>query len=270
MTEYSSIDANRQYHDKDVLGLTKYAVRRASSTALRKKISEDFSHAREMCATREDRPLIALDCLTGDGEWIAEYFKAGFDHVFAVDLSPDEISKIKEHASSGDVTPIVAEICSYFDANPEKFDFIYFNSLHHIQDYVSAVKKAVSALRVGGLLYLTENKLPAGLYGKLLIKFDDHLFALMADPRRWLKRVSARLGLNFDGENRRAWQLARQAEVHAGIGLDFEAIRETLENAGCRVRFEDLAMYPQSVPIAYWGRKLDFPRTVHLCVERTT
>jgi SAM-dependent methyltransferase len=162
---------------------------------------------------------------------------------------------------------VQGEIVEYFLAHAGEFDFIHFNSLHHIADYIGALAPAVMALTPGGFLYIAEGE-RCGWLRLFFTKLDDHLFALSDDKKKWLGRVTSRLGINFDKRVEKAWRLTREAEVHATNGLDFTAILEELGRNGCEVIVDHRGTYPQSRLASF----LRFPirKTRHLLIRKNT
>ncbi|MBI4569153.1 MAG: methyltransferase domain-containing protein [Planctomycetes bacterium] len=242
----SAVEANIEYHRPEGVDLLAARLRPRFCTGMvHDVIRADFTLAATSLAAPAG--VTALDCLTGNGQYTEHLLAAGFTRVIGVDLSEGEIAKARARfAGEPRAEFVVQEIGEFLTAAPGPYDFIFLGSLHHIEDYMALVRRAVACLRPGGMVYMIESP-RLGRLGRLAIKVDEHLHTLRSSPGLWLSRVLARLGVRASRASR-AWSGARQAEVHAHAGLDEEEIVAQLRAAGC-----DIVRHERDLLCATWA-----------------
>lgn len=100
-------------------------------------------------------PARILDLGCGSGWTSSFYAKVGYD-VVGVDISPDAVRAAKQHFKN---TPNLSFKAGDYDELKftEEFDaVIFFDSLHHAEDELVALRAAYSALKPNGLLIACE------------------------------------------------------------------------------------------------------------------
>ena len=99
--------------------------------------------------------LLDIGCGAG---WSSIFFaKRGYD-VHGVDISEDMISIAEENKIKSNLSNIEFSVCDYEKINFNlEFDIVvFFDSLHHSEDEVLALRSAYKALKNGGICVLSE------------------------------------------------------------------------------------------------------------------
>jgi ubiquinone/menaquinone biosynthesis C-methylase UbiE len=109
---------------------------------------------RDMLSTISFNSCLEIGCGTGKNtEWLLEKT----EHITAVDLSEEMLSKAKEKFESSRVEFKQADINSDWDFTGESFDLIVFSLvLEHIENLDHIFKEAYKKLNDGGHIYIGE------------------------------------------------------------------------------------------------------------------
>jgi ubiquinone/menaquinone biosynthesis C-methylase UbiE len=125
-----------------------------------KRISEKLGFADKLVA---DNKKFALDVGAGTGNLTGKLLQMGYE-VVAVDISPEMCAilqrKYNDYLKSNKLTIINSPIENLnFDVG--KFDLITcYSALHHLPDYVSALKSLSVLLKKGGVIYVDHEASP--------------------------------------------------------------------------------------------------------------
>jgi SAM-dependent methyltransferase len=103
-------------------------------------------------------PARILDLGCGGG-WTSVFFaRAGYE-VVGQDIAPDMIALGQENAAHHGLTDRLSFVCSDFESlgMDNQFDAaVFFDSLHHAEDELLAIRAAYNALKPGGVLITHE------------------------------------------------------------------------------------------------------------------
>jgi ubiquinone/menaquinone biosynthesis C-methylase UbiE len=125
-----------------------------------KRISDKLKIADKLVT---DNKKFALDVGAGTGNLTGKLLRMGF-WVVAVDISPEMCAILKRkysvYVKSNDLTIINSPI-ENLDFEAGKFDLITcYSALHHLPDYVSALKSLSVLLKKGGVIYVDHEASP--------------------------------------------------------------------------------------------------------------
>lgn len=186
----------------------------------------------------------ALDACGGSGNVALRLLARGAD-VTLCDISPEMISlfesKCKENKMKN-YTTICQEIGSYLASTKLKFDLIVFSSaLHHIEDYTSILKMAVSHLNKNGFVYTVFDPIKCPLLTRQILWIETILNAAIKYPSEACWTARKRLVASFTREG--PSQFTRY-EYYARSGIDDYSLVNSLKGMGIEVFLHD--RYPDA------------------------
>ena len=126
-----------------------------------KRISDKLKMANKLVA---DNQKYALDVGAGTGNLTGKLLQMGY-RVVAVDISPEMCAilqrKYGAYVKSNKLTIINSPV-ENLDFDAGKFDLITcYSALHHLPDYLSALKNLSALLKKGGVIYVDHEVSPS-------------------------------------------------------------------------------------------------------------
>jgi SAM-dependent methyltransferase len=211
----------------------------------------ELRHAFERHLLRQDLDLIAellrgvpqplaVDVGAGTGRLALQFAARGWD-CLAVDSSPAMLAVLQRRYQRlrGPKGHVQTLVCAAGDFTDDLLDgravhLAGFSSvLHHLPDYLGVLGRFCDLLAPGGVLYLTQEPLPASVTRKTvslrLLKLLDQ--ALRAPQQLHRAVVKARLRVDVPAET-------DLVDYHDRGGLDIDRLRATLGQHGLVVRRE--------------------------------
>ena len=132
-----------------------------------------------------DCKIVDVGC--GTGNLTIKLLERGFKNITCLDISKEMIhelkKKIKKYNHNHNITFIVSDLDTFLTGkNNSKFGIILMGSvLHHLPDYISALKHLKEALSEDGCIYITHESLPPQkplILVNLLFKLDFLMYAV--------------------------------------------------------------------------------------------
>lgn len=140
-------------------------------------------------------PAKIIDLGCGSGWTSSFYAKAGYE-VVGVDISPDAIKAAKKHFK--DVPGLSFKAADYDDPGfTSQFDAaVFFDSLHHAEDELDALRAAKEALKPGGILVAYEPGVGHSKTAKSLEAVEKYGVNERDMPPKLLKKQLKRAGFS--------------------------------------------------------------------------
>jgi SAM-dependent methyltransferase len=203
--------------------------------AVRERLRDALRQAVDL-APRDPR---ALDACGGSGSASLLLFEMGI-HPVTVDLSPEMLAVYERKARAAGYAPEtrVAEIEDFLSDAAHEYDLIVFASaLHHMDDYVAVVERALDRLAPGGVVATMYDPARINRVGVALRRLDYVIHVIVHTPRRVPGLVGARLRrlLGRGGEEPAESDVGAIAERHALSGVDDLALVRAIEAKGAEV-----------------------------------
>jgi SAM-dependent methyltransferase len=192
---------------------------------------------------RRASPPLALDFGAGTGNLTAHLLRLGA-HVIAADVSPGCLEALeRRYGGTGRLRLVELNGSDLSCLESETADFIgAYSVLHHVPDYLGAVREFVRVVRPGGFIYIDHEASP-GFWREDDSGYADYLAALRASHRPSLRRRferKARLAMSPRAwrrvVERRCFGLRPEGDVHVTRDdhVEWPAVEAALR-AGCAI-----------------------------------
>jgi SAM-dependent methyltransferase len=210
----------------------------------------------------------ALDFGCGSGNVTAHLVELGME-VTAADLSPEFLSTVEERFGVVTLRLNGRDLAGVPDGS---FDLVAaYSVLHHIPDYLAAVRELARVTAPGGLVYLDHEAndgfwAPDGCAHHLRVEWQEHRLAAPGfwnpERRRWQRylmpsKYALGVRLVFDPD----YLFGSEGDIHvwAEDRIEWDRVIEALEGAGCEVAWREDYLnynpeYPNDIYEAYRDR----------------
>jgi ubiquinone/menaquinone biosynthesis C-methylase UbiE len=226
------------------------------------RLHESLQRAADAVSTTSD-PKRALDFGCGTGNLTRHLLDLDL-HVVAADVSSRFLQMIEERwADTGRCQTHRLNGKDLADLGDASFDLVAaYSVLHHIPDYLAAVRELVGVTKRGGVIYLDHENSPANWEpGTDLRTFRRLAKEAQADrPRRrsWLSRKILRLRRAFNPRYHPEGDIHVWPDDH----IEWDRIEALLAEANCEIVFREdyllcKAHYPQDLYEQYRFRCSD-------------
>ncbi len=221
-------------------------------------------------ATIKSQGTMAMDYGCGAGNLTRHLVGLGME-VVAADVTPS-FASITASLAPDRVRPLILNGRDLEGVEDESFDLIAtYSVLHHIPDYLSAIREMTRVLRPGGVIYLDheasmEHWAPSPTLREFRSKtaiqysFDTYLHRLLS-PKWWVKRVRKTINPRY----------AEEGDIHVWPDdhIEWEKIRALFIAEGVEIlRDESYLLYQPHYSESVWRAYKDNCSDMHILVGR--
>jgi len=227
-TEQQHVDRNIRIHDR-IAGTYEATHDEIFNPVEQSRLRAALERAKAAIRTGSDRPR-ALDFGCGSGNLTRHLVELGFETV-AADVSTGFLRLIEDRFASQGVTTWQMDGRSLAGLDDGSFDLVAsYSVLHHVPDYLGAVREMARVTRPGGIVYVDHEHSPA--YWRPDPAYRE--FVRRARRTDWRKFLEPR---NYYGKLRRLLfdpRYSNEGDIHVWPDdhIEWDAIEASLGAAG--------------------------------------
>ncbi|MBK7575948.1 MAG: class I SAM-dependent methyltransferase [Ignavibacteria bacterium] len=214
--------------------------------------------------------LRSMDYGCGAGNLTSHLVRLGHN-VTAADVTPS-FTKITTALDPAHITPFVLNGSDMHEIESNTFDLIAtYSVLHHIPDYLSAIKEMIRVIKPGGIVYLDHEASPehwkpskalSEFRSKTAVKpsISSYVVRLLS-PKWWVKRVRKTINPRY----------AEEGDIHVWHDdhIEWDSIRKLLNNEGVEIlRDESYLLYQPHYNEQVWREYRNRCTDMHIVVGR--
>jgi len=211
-----------------------------------------------------------MDYGCGAGNLTSHLVRLGHN-VTAADVTPS-FTKITTALDPAHITPFVLNGSDMHEIESNTFDLIAtYSVLHHIPDYLSAIKEMIRVIKPGGIVYLDHEASPehwkpsqalSEFRSKTAVKpsISSYVVRLLS-PKWWVKRVRKTINPRY----------AEEGDIHVWHDdhIEWDSIRKLLNNEGVEIlRDESYLLYQPHYNEQVWREYRNRCTDMHIVVGR--
>lgn len=239
----NQINANIELHEKvaDVYGKQHPEI---YNEIEQKRLYQSLSDALDYCSVPRTE-VRALDYGCGDGNLTRHLLQLGC-HVTTADVTPS-FTRIASGIDPSRTTPLVLNGRDMEGVGDNTFDLVVtYSVLHHIPDYLHAIREMIRVLKPGGCIYIDHERCESfwhpdterdAFFAAYTVQpsFADYLKRL-ASPSWWSNRIRKMKNPRYQAEG--------DIHVWPDDHIEWPEIRNVFSDAGIKIIIdEDYLMY---------------------------
>lgn len=214
--------------------------------------------------------LRSMDYGCGAGNLTHHLIRLGHT-VTAADVTPS-FTQITSSFDPARITPFVLNGADMHEVESGSFDFIAtYSVLHHIPDYITAIKEMIRVTKSGGIIYLDHEASPehwnpspalSEFRSKTTVRNSiGHYVLCLLSPKWWMKRA------------RKTWnpRYAEEGDIHVWPDdhIEWDAIRTLFTTEGVEIlRDESYLLFQPHYDVNLWQEYRDRCTDMHIIVGR--
>jgi ubiquinone/menaquinone biosynthesis C-methylase UbiE len=250
MRDESKIKENIKLHDK-VSGKYEEIHHEIFNQIEQKRLSQTLSLALQNIDTDSETKL-ALDYGCGSGNLTNHLLNLGIS-TYAADVSSGFLKLVREkHAGSHLLKTIKINGKDLSNVDTGFFDIVLaYSVLHHIPDYLSAIKEMIRVLKKGGVLYLDHEKSESfWANDNNFIEFSNSISPYVSEKKTWRRFFKlSEYALYFHKKRNPRYQAEGDIHVWHDDHIEWVKIKNILKENNCEVlKFEDYLHYNGKYP----------------------